>query len=396
VQIKFNLRFRWYITVAKKMSSFVNSDQRLTMTSVRAFLQHQSCFWFHAASVGELESLTPVIDQAYQEGYSFIVTAFSPSAKKPLQALQERFLPTRCLCGLSPLEGFWNQVLSHKIYGFMTVHYEAWPELWGVLSYYKIPLFIIAAQQRFSFRLTKRILQGLGVSLPKIIFFVAHQDHVVSLKAFASAVSVLIVYDTRYHQVQKRLLQPRSRALSLLEQLQSLQKPIGILGNLWKSDLSVINLKEKYGSWIMVPHVVDASLLNMIEESNPHCVRSSKITHDIKQTPCILVDEYGVLTELYQIADWAYVGGGFYKGVHSIIEPAVHGIPIACGPKKIKKFSDYQRVTENGQLHIIQSKNDFIQWLHNKPMTKFNVPQELFCATDKIWESCKQNMIGLY
>ena len=49
-------------------------------------------------------------------------------------------------------------------------------------------------------------------------------------------------------------------------------------------------------------------------------------------TDVVLVDRFGVLGDLYAIADVAYVGGGFHSaGLHSVLEPASFGAPVLFG-----------------------------------------------------------------
>jgi 3-deoxy-D-manno-octulosonic-acid transferase len=48
----------------------------------------------------------------------------------------------------------------------------------------------------------------------------------------------------------------------------------------------------------------------------------------------ILVDRYGILGDLYALADISYVGGGFRDaGLHSLLEPAAFGAPVIIGPR---------------------------------------------------------------
>ena len=43
---------------------------------------------------------------------------------------------------------------------------------------------------------------------------------------------------------------------------------------------------------------------------------------------------YGVLGDVYAVADVAYVGGAFHSaGLHSVIEPAAFGAPVIFGPR---------------------------------------------------------------
>ena len=58
---------------------------------------------------------------------------------------------------------------------------------------------------------------------------------------------------------------------------------------------------------------------------------------DAESADVILVDRYGVLGDLYAVADVAFVGGGFHSaGLHSILEPAAFGAPVLFGPRHHK------------------------------------------------------------
>src|SRR5208282_542723 len=96
------------------------------------------------------------------------------------------------------------------------------------------------------------------------------------------------------------------------------------------------------------PHQIQAENVAALEQdlvrSGLKVLRTSKLKGPElvarQDGTVILGDELGFLSELYAAVDWAYVGGGFGVGVHSTIEPAIHGIPIACGPKNAEKFPE--------------------------------------------------------
>jgi 3-deoxy-D-manno-octulosonic-acid transferase len=51
-------------------------------------------------------------------------------------------------------------------------------------------------------------------------------------------------------------------------------------------------------------------------------------------TPLLVVDRVGVLATLYGAGTMAFVGGGFGRaGLHSVLEPAAWGVPVAFGPR---------------------------------------------------------------
>src|SRR3989441_3751893 len=64
----------------------------------------------------------------------------------------------------------------------------------------------------------------------------------------------------------------------------------------------------------------------------PRPVRLSQLEH-AAPSPLIVVDRVGILADLYALADVAFVGGGDHRaGLHSVLEPAVFGVPVIGGP----------------------------------------------------------------
>lgn len=108
-----------------------------------------------------------------------------------------------------------------------------------------------------------------------------------------------------------------------------------------------------------------------------------------------LMDTMGWLAELYGIADWSYVGGGFEKGVHSTIEPAWFGIPVACGPKGLSKFAECSLLQQRGQLAVVRDVKDWEVFLNTLNTAKISEKmrenwimenQSLADSARRIWE----------
>jgi len=125
-----------------------------------------------------------------------------------------------------------------------------------------------------------------------------------------------------------------------------------------------------------VPHRVDAEHVGQIEE----ILEGAGIVYlktadfasaeDLKQAwaarpgiRCVLINEMGFLSEFYAVADWAYIGGGIgRRGVHSTIEPALHGIPVCCGPYRAHQFVEIGELSATGQLTIVRNEEEAHRW----------------------------------
>jgi len=74
----------------------------------------------------------------------------------------------------------------------------------------------------------------------------------------------------------------------------------------------------------------------------------------------ILVDEIGILSDLYKRGDLAFVGGSWVDGVggHNVLEPARFGIPVLVGPHTSNIQHTVNRLQDIGLLRTVHSKNE--------------------------------------
>lgn len=72
----------------------------------------------------------------------------------------------------------------------------------------------------------------------------------------------------------------------------------------------------------------------------------------------LLLDTMGILKYAYRYAQLAYVGGGFGKGIHNLLEPIVYKIPVIFGPN-FKAFPEAHFLVENGGGFSIKNVKDW-------------------------------------
>ncbi|MBC7387276.1 MAG: hypothetical protein H7301_14075 [Cryobacterium sp.] len=341
--------------------------QKLTSLSGRD--KGREVLWFHAASVGELESLWPLVELSAMDGnLEIILTVFSGSAWNHLHRMA-RHLPGRSplYVGYSPLEGDWTEAIrASGISIFVTAKYEAWPEMWNALGDARVPLVIVGAKARSSLLWAKRILTLLGGKIPSILFFSFDLDNSGGLAAAFPDSEIQVESDPRWDRVYQRSLNPQPRVAELVRSYADLPKPWGVIGSAWSSDLVQLptNAAESIrGTLWVVPHKVDPKSLSEIEillrERGFTPTRTSD-ENIIKPAGniAVLVDEMGFLAELYSVMDWCFVGGGFGSSIHSTIEPSLYGLPLLGGPHGREKFDEILMLEKQGQLAILPSKDE--------------------------------------
>jgi 3-deoxy-D-manno-octulosonic-acid transferase len=221
----------------------------------------------------------------------------------------------------------------------------------------------------------RRICRWLGASLPKIVFLPVLAEECQDLQALGFGDRFEAVGEPRWDQVFARAQAGSDRASQLLNHFRELKRPWGVLAQIWPEDLASweTSLSQAEGTLWVVPHQVGEASIKKTEEflrqKGLQPLRSSMFREQSAlhgETPvCILVDEVGFLLELYSGMDWAYVGGGFGVSVHSTIEPAVHGLPIAIGPRGYHRFSEIQVLERSGELTVVQDSQGLSDWLRS-------------------------------
>jgi 3-deoxy-D-manno-octulosonic-acid transferase len=113
-----------------------------------------------------------------------------------------------------------------------------------------------------------------------------------------------------------------------------------VAGSTWPEDEDVLldawmRLKLPR-SLLLVPHEPEERHLRKIEKKlDSLCLRHGRYS-SLKEAvswDVLLVDERGALAELYGAGALAFVGGGYHRHIHSIVEPVAHGLPVSFGPK---------------------------------------------------------------
>ncbi len=351
--------------------------------------QERPRVWWHAASVGELEILWPVMIRIAENAANspeFVITILSESAKDRLGKLVvalEKLGARPVFAGYSPWEGSWEQALRRVQPDlFVTSKYEAWPELWMVLSELEIPLSIVSAKDRRSLRICRWICRWLGGQLPAMTLMTSNQEDVAKLQARFPAACVEKVGEPRWDQVWNRAQAGNARAREIASSLSELPKPWGVLGSAWHEDVAlwknaIRKIPKNLGTVLIVPHRIDLEHLIEIEKvltgaeiaflKTADFASAESFRAAISARPgirCVIVNEMGFLSELYSVADWAYIGGGIgRRGVHSTIEPAIHGIPISCGTYRAHQFVEIAELEATGQLTLIKTEEDLQAWL---------------------------------
>jgi 3-deoxy-D-manno-octulosonic-acid transferase len=299
--------------------------------------------WVHCASYGEFEQGFPIITglKKTYPTHQIWVTFFSPSGY-----LHRKNHPDVDFVSYLPLDSpsaatKWMEMVQPKCIVF--IKYEFWYYYLKLAALHKIPTFLAAAIFRPD-QIFFKFYGGFYRSMLQLFTGILVQDvHSKNLIApLLKDTHLHVSGDTRFDRVLD--IASAKNSIDWLSKLAD--GKIIVAGSTWEDDHKIIgSVSEKCDqleqcNWIIVPHNVDVASIKSCRSyfKNSICLSEWLALSNSMEKPMVLiVDQIGLLSQLYQYADIAYIGGGFTKdGIHNVLEAAVFGKPVVWGPNDSK------------------------------------------------------------
>ena len=114
---------------------------------------------------------------------------------------------------------------------------------------------------------------------------------------------------------------------------------------------------------IIAPHEIHEEHIVAIEHrfGKDRTLRYSKADEtSILKADILIIDGMGFLSSLYQYCDVAYIGGGFGKAIHNILEAVTFGKPVIFGPA-YEKFKEAVDLIAIGGAFAIKNEREFAE-----------------------------------
>ncbi len=297
-------------------------------------------YWLHAASAGELEQARPLLAglRARDPEAGLLVTLSSISARAAGERLGEADL-------VLPLPLDTPRAMARLLAAFrpravIAVKWDLWPNLVLEAERRGVPVLLLGAalgtdsgRARWPGRLIAaplhRRLTGIGAA--------SEAD----ARAFAAlgvaADRLAVTGDTRFDRVLARRAEARPLPLAGAGEGFCL-----VAGSSWPVEedmllaaFAALRPTRADLRLLLVPHEPTAAAIARLREAAaarglPLWTLGERA--DLAAGGVCVADRVGILPELYAAGQLALVGGGFGRGLHSVLEPAARGLAVLCGP----------------------------------------------------------------
>ena len=326
------------------------SNQTPGLETIKLKWAGKKIIWIHAASYGEFEMAKPIIAGLSDLDLRFLITFHSPSGYEQVKLDTENAYKAYI-----PLDLFHNQkaivdiIQPNKV---VFIKYEFWFNLLKVLSEKDIPYYFTSLHLNAESYLLSKWMKPLTDLIRNSQAIFCHNEGSKKILENHGFSRLEIIGDTRIQQAHYNNASIHTIAWQN-------EAPAIALGSLLPTELEILRdlIKQlPYWNFVIAPHDIDNKAIAAIL-----AVTGGEITlfsaYESISKSFLIVDTMGDLKNLYANCDVAYIGGGFAKGPHNVLEAIAHGTRAICGPN-INKFPLAQQLARDGLLTLVKSKNE--------------------------------------
>lgn len=320
--------------------------------------------WIHASSLGEFEQGRPVIEAIHEHypQYRVLLTFFSPSGyeiRKDFAAADWVFyLPADTPRNVRRFLDIVRPEMA------IFVKYDYWLNYLSELRRRKIRSYIFSSLFRRNSIFFKPYGGMFRRALETFETIFVQNDESKQLLSKIGFENVIVAGDTRFDRAAA--LPAQASRYPLIEHFKG-EGRLFIVGSSWRPDedllVPFVNAHPDV-KFVIAPHEMEQPRIERLEtECTGGVVRYSRCRteSDVEGARVLIIDVIGILNQLYQYADWVYIGGGFGVCIHNTQEPATYGVPIAFGPK-YHKFKEACDMIALGACCSVTTTEELEEW----------------------------------
>ena len=349
-----------------------------------ADLATQNSILVHCASVGEIVAIFPLIQVFLKKnpGFNVVVTTNTKTGKEQLLRLIQQHELSNIHHLYLPIDLPWlmaKLIRRIKPKALLIMEVELWPNLLKQCRRFNVPTFVINARltdktargyRKFSW-ITLPMLQGLTQ-----VFVRNDIDEANYLSFGLNPNRVELLGNIKFDLE----LPDGKLAKTLREEMGLKERNVFLAGSTHFGEEELVvkmyqRFKQKHKDLALIiaprhPHRF-GEVLEYLLVQDLKVNQQSKGEVFAPHTDVLLVDSMGILSTLYGVSDFCFVGGSVAdRGGHNPIEPASYGKPILMGPNIQNNPEICGLLSERGGLVICHSEAEFEQqmseWLTKK------------------------------
>lgn len=368
------------------------------------FMDLKNPILIHCAS-GEFEYAKPVIREIKKRNpeSQIVVTYFSPSYESQIKNTEGIDFSCPLPWDLPHIQREFLTKLKPK--QILISRTDLWPEFLTQAKALHIPISMFSCtlssrSPKIQNSFIKNYQQWLYSFLNHV--YCVSDDDKANLVQLIDPKRITTIGDTRFDQVLYRISKPNHLKDNLLSRRSERLNSVFIAGSTWEEDeIELIPiLKELIRNTVQVilaPHEPsEEHIAKLKKEITAMGIRPLLYSEATLWPPnqVLIIDQVGILADLYAWADWAFVGGSFKKQVHSVMEPLAQGCKTFFGPYHINN-REALMFKNLGYASSVNSGQQMLQlMLNNRNMDTSNSYKEALKKTVKSKAGASEKLVA--
>ena len=322
----------------------------------------EKTIWIHCSSLGEYEYIKPLIPEIQKINPEIHLTFFSSSGITHFSdynmVKSTSYLP---LDIKSRMSFFINHINPEFV---LISQNDIWPNMMQLLYLKKIPTIVIGCKlnpRKVHHWIQKKYYEKYYAL---ITHFFCSDEFTINYLNKCQMHNTSLIKNIRINQIINETKKDfmDSKIISFLDQKEAI-----IYGSIDHYDYNIISnsiRKNKDIKHIIIPHEINKSTIEkLMQIFSSNTTLYSKM-NNMKENNILIIDVFGILKHLYKYSKISYIGGGFNKGIHNIIEPAIHGNLLIFGPKHTR-FSEANYFIKHQMAQSISNQSQFEDQLND-------------------------------
>jgi len=309
--------------------------------------------WIHAASVGELMSIVPIIRslEKNKKIKNILLSTSTTSSAKIFKKLKLKktlhvYFPLDNKFIIKRFIKYWSPELA------IFIDSEIWPNMFNNLHLNNIPIILMNARiTKSSFnkwqtfpKFAKQIFGKISLALPQNLETLKYLK-ILNVKNIKIAGNLKYYGQKNNQDDAVKLLKNKFKNFKVWCAASTHNNEEILIGNLHKK----LKKKERKLITIIIPRHINRTnkIINDLNNIDLNCVTHSSNQKLKQNTDIYLVDSYGESSRFYNLTNISFVGGSIINhGGQNPLEPARLGNYIINGPN-VKNFKEIYAFLNN-------------------------------------------------
>lgn len=367
--------------------------ERKNFTEASSKRHTSSDYCFEISSEGELEQVRPLIQAVLEAGKKIEILYSSPSVETKCQKIYNDYPEQVRILRMPLMSSFAVDFLYFRSIWFWVkspvvvfCRYDFFPELLMLKLFGKKFILISGAFKKTSwyklesFKFFDVVVAATDLEKKKFENLLGDKARVYSCDFRVPRIAERFMH-AEETLAKKTVITPYIEKLKSLKPHEKI-----IIGSAWESDLEILKndhliSKVKSGELhlLLAPHKLDDDFSLGLKEKCEEIFGKTQVEivndkNPYKGSPVVILQMGGILCELYSLFKATYVGGGYERSIHSVLEPFFSNNMVVTGPV-IHRSTEFDLALEVAprEIHVLKSPESFYTIIESTDLNTLDV-----------------------